>query len=91
MTLPLHLGQSKDNQISAGTKNSSVALPVDEGVLSRNGCQFLKRDGFFLPMHKFGQQKTSVVALHHELTFADYAHEFDARLGVWAPDGIKRA
>jgi len=37
----------------------SVALPVDKRVLDRNGRQFLTRDGFFLPTHKTGQQKTA--------------------------------
>lgn len=37
----------------------SVALPVDKRVWGRNGCQFLKLDGFVLPMHKTGRQKIS--------------------------------
>ena len=45
--------------IPAGIIAGSVALPVDKRAWRRNACQFLKRDGFFLPMHKTGRQKTS--------------------------------
>jgi hypothetical protein len=37
----------------------SVALPVDKRVWGRNGCQFFKRDGFVLTIHKTGRQKTA--------------------------------
>jgi len=37
----------------------SVALPADERVSGGNGCPLLKQNGFFLPMHKTGRQKTA--------------------------------
>ena len=40
------------------TQTGSVALPADERVWGRNGCQRLKRDGFFLPTRKTGRQTT---------------------------------
>jgi hypothetical protein len=39
--------------------SGSVALPVDKCVSGRSRCQLLKRDGFVLPMHKIGRQKTA--------------------------------
>ena len=43
----------------AGISRGSVALPVDKRVWGRNGCQFFKRDGFVLTIHKTGRQKTA--------------------------------
>jgi len=34
-------------------------LATDERDFGGDECQFLKQDGFVLPMHKIGQQKTS--------------------------------
>ena len=40
-------------------QTGSVASPIDKRVWGRNGCQFLKQDGFFLSTHKTGRQKTA--------------------------------
>nr|WP_181375604.1 type II toxin-antitoxin system RelB/DinJ family antitoxin [Polaromonas sp. E3S] len=45
---------------TAQTRAGSVALPADERSFGRNECQFIKLDGFSLPMHKTGLQKTSL-------------------------------
>lgn len=37
----------------------SVALATDKRDFGGDDCQFLKQDGFVLPMHKTGQQKTA--------------------------------
>lgn len=37
----------------------SVALATDEREFGGDECQFLRRDGFSLPMHKTCRQKTS--------------------------------
>ena len=37
----------------------SVALATDERDFGRDECYFLKLDGFVLPMHKTGRQKTA--------------------------------
>ena len=45
--------------IAVGDSKGSVALATDERGFSGDECQFLKRDGFSLPMHKTGRQKTA--------------------------------
>ena len=45
---------------NAGVEHTgSVALPADERVWGGNACQFLRRDGLFLPTRKTGRQKTA--------------------------------
>ena len=41
------------------SENGSVALATDERGFGGNECQFIKLDGFSLPMHKTGRQKTA--------------------------------
>ena len=41
------------------TSPGSVALATDERDFGRDECYFLKLDGFFLPTHKTGRQKTA--------------------------------
>ena len=51
----LYFPESSLNKAFVG----SVALATDESDFGRDESHFLKRDGFFLPMHKIGRQKTS--------------------------------
>jgi len=49
----------KTSHLNLGTVVGCVALATDERDFGGDECQFLKQDGFALPMHKIGRQKTS--------------------------------
>ena len=42
-----------------GCASGFVALATDERDFGGDECQFLKQDGFVLPMHKTGQHNTA--------------------------------
>src|SRR5450830_1158653 len=58
--------------------SSPVALSANEHVSGGNEGQSLRLDGFVLQAHKTGRQKTSRRSLHHEPTFANHVHQFNA-------------
>ena len=76
-------GVDADTKLNQAAANGSATLATDERDLGGDECQFLKLDGFFLPIHKIDRQKSSRCTPHYELNFANRKHQLDASQDIF--------